>query len=26
VELIDPERPALCQGCKRILYRAEAVS
>ena len=26
VELIDPDRVALCQGCKRILYRAEAAS
>lgn len=26
VELIDPDRPASCQGCRRILYRAESAS
>jgi predicted nucleic acid-binding Zn-ribbon protein len=26
VELIDPQKPALCQGCKRILYRAESAT
>ena len=26
VELIEPQRVPLCQGCKRILYRAESIS
>ena len=26
VELMNPERVALCQGCKRILYRIESAS